>query len=143
MEKQGTTSDQGRHGVVAVIQEESRFLIIRRSQFVRAPNLLCLPGGGIEPGESFEQAMHRELQEELSLSVTIHRHLWTSMTRWGTRLEWMHCSRHPQSTPCPNPDEVAEVLWLRAEEIRHRSDLLGSLPDFLDALSNGEISLTQ
>lgn len=143
MEKQETASDQGRHGVVAVIQEESRFLIIRRSQFVRAPNLLCLPGGGIEPGETFEEAMHRELQEELSLSVTIHRHLWTSLTRWGTRLEWMFCSRLPDSTPHPNPEEVAEVLWLKAEELRYRSDLLGSLPDFLDALSNGEIDLTR
>lgn len=142
MNKQETTSDQGRHGVVAVIQEESRFLIIRRSQFVKAPNLLCLPGGGIELGETFEEAMHRELQEELNLSVTIHRHIWTSTTRWGTKLEWMYCSRHPLSIPHPNPDEVAEVLWLRAEELRHRTDLLGSLPDFLDALSKGEISLT-
>lgn len=142
MNKQETTSDQGRHGVVAVIQEESRFLIIRRSQFVKAPNLLCLPGGGIELGETFEEAMHRELREELNLSVTIHRHLWTSTTRWGTKLEWMHCSRHPLSIPHPNPDEVSEVMWLRAEELRHRTDLLGSLPDFLDALSKGEIRLT-
>ena len=141
MDKQDNTSDQGRHGVVAVIHEEGRFLIIRRSLLVRAPNLLCLPGGGIEPGEDFEQAMHRELDEELGLTVTIHRHLWTSMTKWGTKLEWLHCSRLPGSNPSPNPAEVAEVMWMRAEELRPRSDLLGSLPEFLDALSAGLIRL--
>jgi 8-oxo-dGTP pyrophosphatase MutT (NUDIX family) len=141
MKQQNSTPDRGRHGVVAVIQEDSRYLVIRRSQFVRAPNLLCLPGGGIELGESFEQAIHRELHEELELSVTVERHIWTSTTNWGTRLEWMLCSRHPESNPRPNPDEVAEVLWLQAEEMRHRSDLLGSLPEFLDAVGRGEIQL--
>ncbi|MEQ1829489.1 MAG: NUDIX domain-containing protein, partial [Pirellula sp.] len=85
----GNTPDKGRHAVVAVIVEQSRFLVIRRSEHVRAPGLLCFPGGGIEHGEDFYEAIHRELDEELSLRVEINRHLWTSTTRWGTTLEWI------------------------------------------------------
>jgi 8-oxo-dGTP diphosphatase len=102
--------DNGRHGVVAVIVEQGRFLVIRRSPWVRAPNLICLPGGGIEHGESFEAAMLRELDEELALRVDVISHLWTSVTRWGTKLEWLICRRHPGSEPQPNPQEVSEVL---------------------------------
>ena len=129
--------DRGRHAVVAVIREESRFLVIRRSELVRAPGLLCFPGGGIEAGESIATAMHRELMEELSLNVEIETHLWTSTTRWGTKLEWIACKRCVGSEPIAAPMEVAEILWLSHQELQNREDLLGSIPDFLTALEKG------
>ncbi len=80
------TPDRGRHAVVAVIIEQSQFLVIRRSEIVRAPGLLCFPGGGIEENEDFESAIRRELSEELQLQVVVSQHIWTSVTRWGTQL---------------------------------------------------------
>lgn len=133
--------DKGRHAVVGVIYEKSRFLVIRRSELVRAPGLLCFPGGGIEPGEDMFTALHRELDEELSLRVEALNHLWTSTTRWGTRLEWLHCKRLDNSEPVPSPSEVAEILWLSIEELHARTDLLGSLPEFLSAMGNGELAI--
>lgn len=139
--KDATSNDNGRHGVVAVIQEKQKFLVIRRSALVRAPGLLCFPGGGIETGEDFETAMRRELMEELSLEVVIDGHLWHSVTRWGTKLEWMKCRRIGGKEPVPEPAEVAEVLWLTQSELMRRTDLLGSIPDFFEALSQSRFQL--
>jgi len=139
--EQSPSRDHGRHAVVGIVHENDRFLVIRRSPLVRAPGLICFPGGGIEPGEDFETAVRRELMEELQLQVHVHEHLWTSVTRWGTRLEWLFCSRDPNHIPIANPEEVAEVLWLGAHELKYRDDLLGSLPEFLEALESGSIVL--
>lgn len=135
------TPDHGRHAVVAVIIEQSRFLVIRRSEFVRAPGLLCFPGGGIEADEDFESAICRELSEELGLQIVVSQHIWTSMTRWGTKLEWLICKRDPESVPVPAPEEVAEVHWLYEDDLRDRTDLLGSIPDFFAAKDAGEFQL--
>ncbi len=126
-----------RHGVVGVVYEANRFLVIRRSMKVRAPGLLCFPGGHIEVNESFEQAIIREMQEELSLPIRVRKHLWSSVTRWGTKLEWMHIERSsPEILPVPSPDEVSEVHWMSEAELLGGLDVLGSLPDFFEALHN-------
>ena len=123
-----------RHGVVGVLIESDRYLVIRRSMKVRAPGLLCFPGGHIEAGESFEEAIRREMMEELQLPIRVVRHLWSSTTRWGTRLEWLLVAREGTHEPIPNPDEVAEVYWMRESELLGGLDVLGSVPDFFEAL---------
>ena len=133
------SADRGRHAVVAVIIEHNRFLVIRRSEFVRAPGLICFPGGGIEQGEDFATAIQRELIEELSLQVPVGDHIWSSDTRWGTKLEWLLCHRASGCEPIAAPEEVASVHWMTATDLRKRTDLLGSVPDFLDAIEQGRI----
>lgn len=132
--------DAGRHAVVGILHEMDRFLVIRRSKLVRAPGLICFPGGGIEPGEDIETAARRELLEELHLAVEVQEHLWTSVTQWGTRLEWVYCTRQPGHEPRANPEEVAEVFWSKPSELSVRRDLLGSMPEFLQAFRSGEFA---
>ncbi|MGB0759456.1 MAG: NUDIX hydrolase [Rubripirellula sp.] len=130
-----------RRGVVGVIFREDRLLVIRRSLTVVAPGLLCLPGGGIEKGETESEALVREMQEELAIKVTPKRLCWRSTTSWNTKLAWWIAELDPTVTPVANPDEVAEVHWLRREEILEAEDMLPSLPKFLDAWERGEIDL--
>lgn len=125
-----------RHGAVGIIVENNEFLVIRRSAFVRAPNMLCFPGGTIEIGETPEQAVVRELCEELGLIVESPRLIWQSRTSWGTLLDWLVVERHPDSSPQANEREVAEFMWLDAPRLLQRSDLLGSMPDFFGAWAN-------
>ncbi|RMF37948.1 MAG: NUDIX hydrolase [Planctomycetota bacterium] len=130
-----------RRGVVGVIVEEGRFLVIRRSPHVRAPNLLCFAGGSIEHGESPEQAIVRELREELTLDITPVEKIWKSCTQWGTQLEWVLADRAPDSHPQANPAEVAEWMWMTGAELLAHPMLLPSVPAFFRSWAIGEFQL--
>ncbi|TVP54782.1 MAG: Nudix family hydrolase [Halomonadaceae bacterium] len=61
------------HVVVAVVRQhdgpDAPVLVARRHQDAHQGGLLELPGGKVEPGESPQGALCRELQEELGLTV--------------------------------------------------------------------------
>jgi 8-oxo-dGTP pyrophosphatase MutT (NUDIX family) len=128
-----------RQGVVAVILREGRFLVIRRSQHVRAPGMHCFPGGAIEAGESEPDALRRELHEELALAVAPLRRIWQSVTPWNVQLAWWLAEIEPTAAPRPNPQEVEAFHWLTATEIRALPQLLASNLEFLDVWERGEM----
>ena len=134
-------STRRKRGVVGVILRQQRILIIRRSMTVTAPGKLCLPGGGIEPGESESQALVREMKEELTIDVDPIRRCWRSVTPWGTNLAWWLAGLDEEVHPVPNPEEVAEFHWMNRDEIRFAEEMLPSLPEFVDAWERGEIEL--
>ena len=131
-----------KRGVVGVIVRAERLLIIRRSLIVTAPGKLCLPGGGIESGESEPQALVREMREELAIEVAPVRLCWRSVTPWGTNLAWWLANLDQTVQPIANPEEVAEVHWLSPDEIRAAKGILPSLPPFVDAWERGEVDLS-
>jgi len=53
----------------AILDEHGRILLTRRAD----NGLWCLPGGGMEPGESAAEACEREVLEETGLSVRVRR----------------------------------------------------------------------
>ena len=60
--------------VAAVCIREGRVLVVRWEDDASA--LHCLPGGRVEIGESAEEALAREIREELDCNVTPGRLLW-------------------------------------------------------------------
>ncbi|WP_315853003.1 NUDIX domain-containing protein [Candidatus Laterigemmans baculatus] len=137
----GAKDPRGRRGVVGVIMRDETFLVIRRSQRVAAPGLLCFAGGGIEPGESEPQALIRELQEELALEAEPVACVWRSVTAWGTQLAWWTARIEADAEPVPNPAEVEAYMWMRREELEIAAKCLPSMPQFLSAWAQGEIEL--
>ncbi len=134
-------STRRKRGVVGVILRQDRLLIIRRSLTVTAPGKLCLPGGTIEDGESEDEALVREMQEELAIDVDPVRLCWRSITPWGTNLAWWLAGLDETVIPVANPEEVAEVHWMNRAEIRTAADMLPSLPTFVDAWERGDVEL--
>jgi mutator protein MutT len=54
----------------AVVQRDGKYLVCQRPPEKRHGGLWEFPGGKLEPGETLEQAAHRELIEELGVTVT-------------------------------------------------------------------------
>lgn len=127
--------------MVAVIREGPKLLVIRRSTHVVAPGAYCFPGGGIDPGESEEQALVRELREELSVESIPVRRIWRSTTPWGVQLAWWTAALCPGGVPVAAPAEVESWHWYTLDEIARLPALLASNHEFLARLADGEITL--
>ncbi len=136
-----STGYSGKRGAVAVIVRDGRLLVIRRSRFVVAPRTFCFPGGAIEGDESEQEALVREVREELGVTILAERPVWRSVTPWHVQLAWWLGRLEPDARIAANASEVESVHWYTPEEMAELPDLLQSNRHFLAALASGEIDL--
>jgi 8-oxo-dGTP diphosphatase len=59
----------------ALVIEKGRILMVRHFDVYIGREYWCLPGGGMEAGESPEQTVIRELAEETGLAIRIKRYI--------------------------------------------------------------------
>jgi 8-oxo-dGTP diphosphatase len=57
--------------VGAMIEKDGHYLITQRPPTATLPLLWEFPGGRVEPGETDQAALARELQEEMAISVEV------------------------------------------------------------------------
>lgn len=127
--------------VVAVIFDGSRFLTIKRSRHVKAPGAIAFAGGGVEPGETQEQAIVREMKEELGVDVVPIQAVWKFCTARGVELHFWQVEIVPGQTIRIEPDEVEMYAWHTPDSLRRQRNLIASAIPFLDCLEAGEIVL--
>lgn len=65
--------------VCAVILKEDKILVTQRSEFMSLPLKWEFPGGKMEHEEKEEEALHREIMEELNIRILILKKLPTVM----------------------------------------------------------------
>jgi len=75
---------------VVPIDNENNVLLVRQYRKPAEAQLLEVPAGGIEPGENVEDAVLRELQEEISFTSDSLRRLSSFWVSPGWCTEYMH-----------------------------------------------------
>ncbi|GAA2516714.1 NUDIX domain-containing protein [Streptomyces longisporus] len=105
-----------REAIVAVLRRGGRVLAIRRGPGVHRPGYWQPLSGKVEPGETQEQAVVREVREEVGLTVSPLAKVWESETDDGLfRLHWWTADATTGEI-VPDPVEVAETRWVTPEE---------------------------
>ena len=120
----------------AVIEKpDGTFLLAQRPVGKVYPGFWEFPGGKIEPGESPEQAIVREVREELGVGATPLEQLETVAHDYphGTRVEIVFVRCSIDSHTFILSDEVHDVRWQSPAEIEV-AHVLEADRDFLRAL---------
>ena len=76
--------------VAAIIQEDDKFLATQRG-YGEFKGLWEFPGGKIDSGETREEALIREIKEELNTDIKINKFLLTIEYNYPTFHLIMHC----------------------------------------------------
>ncbi|HCT80968.1 MAG TPA: DNA mismatch repair protein MutT [Micromonosporaceae bacterium] len=102
--------------VGAAIVEDGRVLACERSEPAEVAGKWEFPGGKVEPGETEEEALIRECEEELGVVVTIGARVGQDvLLGHGRAVLRVYAATLIKGTP--EPLEHAELRWLTATEL--------------------------
>src|SRR5215210_838326 len=118
----------------ALVRDPSGRVLMVRFEFPDK-TVWALPGGGVEPGEAYEEAVKRELREEVAFNFELGPCIWTRTHWWpegdysGQR-ERIYLARAAGEEPRPSPEELSgpwmkEIRWWTREEIEAYDGVLG------------------
>jgi mutator protein MutT len=106
-----------RIGVAAIWNQAGQILIDRRKVGGTMGGLWEFPGGKIEPGETVEACIAREIQEELAIEITVGAQLISIEHTYPTfhlTLTVHHCQH---ISGVPQPIESEEIRWVNVTDL--------------------------
>ncbi|MFK7829194.1 MAG: 8-oxo-dGTP diphosphatase MutT [Congregibacter sp.] len=112
-------STSGRvHVAVAVVRNSlGQVLITQRHADAHQGGLWEFPGGKVESGETLEQALRRELAEELAIDVRVHRPLLQITHDYGDKLVLLDVCEILGFDGEARPCEGQPMRWVELEAL--------------------------
>ncbi len=116
--------------VAAIIKDNNKVLATCRGygEFI---NMWEFPGGKIEPNESKEEALHREILEELEVSININEFLMTVEYDYPNFHLTMHCFMCSIKDGSIKLNDHNDSTWATKDEL----NLLNWIPADLDIVN--------
>lgn len=105
--------------VAAVIERDGRYLITQRNSSAVLPLLWEFPGGRVEPDETEEQALQREIRGRIGVDIELqdklgaHHHAYQ---HYEVHMTMFACSL-PAGVE-PQPVNVSDLRWVTSAELR-------------------------
>ena len=106
----------------ALIERESKYLITRRSKLsTYMPLKWDIPGGIVEPGETLEEAIYREVCEETGLTIQVGRvvYVYANRDQLPVRqtFQAVYLCKYKSGDVRLNPSEHDMYQWLHYNDI--------------------------
>lgn len=110
------------HVAAGVISDaRGRILLTRRTERSDLPGLWEFPGGKLEPGESTEQALVRELREELGIEAEVGERLIEVPQRYPDKRLRLEVRRVVAFSGQPRGREGQPLMWVPRERLERYS----------------------
>jgi mutator protein MutT len=101
--------------VAAVVEHQGEFLVARRLEGTHLAGYWEFPGGKVRPGETHEQALQREIVEELNTGIASIRKIFSTSHAYPERIVDLHFYRGELTGP-PHPVLGQELRWITRAE---------------------------
>ncbi len=104
--------------VAAVVERDGRYLLTQRQETAVLPLLWEFPGGRVEEGESEHEALVREVEHRIGVTVEILDRIGENVHEYrdyDVHLSLFACTIPAGATP--KPVSVNEISWANSSEL--------------------------
>ena len=126
-------------GVAVISNQQGKILIDRRKAEGEMGGLWEFPGGKIEPGETVEECIQREIQEELALTILVGDRLTTITHTYKTFKVTLYVHHCQYVGGIPQALASEEILWVEPSQI-HQYQFPQANQQIINLLQQREIS---
>lgn len=135
------TSTKGKHlrVVAGLIRKDGQVLLTQRKPGRHLGLAWEFPGGKVEAGETDDEALRRELREELGVEVTVGTRCFETRHTYGSREMHLLVYRCRLVSGEPQALDVNAFEWVEESRVADREFLPADLP-LVHGLANGLVA---
>ncbi|KMY55283.1 DNA mismatch repair protein MutT [Bacillus sp. FJAT-27231] len=122
------------------INEQGDVLCALRSPDMSLPNLWEFAGGKVEKGETPEESLVREIQEELGCTVKVHELMEDICHEYPNIIVNLLTYRTTIVEGTPKANEHAEIKWVPLQELRSLEWAPADIPT-IDKLLSSKVDI--